>query len=269
MTGHIKRVITAFVGILLLIVIIAFAPPWVFPVLILLAALVSLNEFHSMMGLPSLSTIAFIHYSLTTMFFFFLLATGPSSLALLPFFVIVPFVFFIFTSQKHHLTVTELGPIIMGPFYICLPLAFFAIIATLPHGKMWIFFLLSVIFTGDIGSFYVGRLMGKHKLTPISPGKTWEGAFGGLLASMISAGVFGLAGFPALSLSVIMVLALSIGIIGQVGDLTESLLKRMANIKDSGTILPGHGGMLDRIDSLLFAAPVLYLYLSFQAVSGL
>ncbi len=129
--------------------------------------------------------------------------------------------------------------------------------------KMWIFFILAVIFAGDTGSFYVGRHLGKHKLTPISPGKTWEGTVGGLLANVLSAGIFGLLFFPSLSLISIVVLAIVIGISGQVGDLAESLLKRISNIKDSGTVLPGHGGILDRIDSLLFAIPVLYLYLSY------
>ena len=154
----------------------------------------------------------------------------------------------------------------MGPFYICLPLAFLAIIARLPQGRMWVFFILAVIFAGDTGSFYFGRLFGKHKLTQISPGKTWEGAIGGLIANVVSAGIFGYLFFPSLSVISIMLLAMVIGISGQIGDLAESMLKRMSNIKDSGKILPGHGGILDRIDGLLFAIPVLFIYLSYQQV---
>ena len=157
----------------------------------------------------------------------------------------------------------DIGQIIMGPFYICLPLAFLAIIARLPQGQLWVFFILAVTFAGDISSFYSGRLLGGHKLTQISPGKTWEGALGGLTANLVSAGILGYLFFPSLSIISIMVLGIVIGICGQVGDLAESMLKRISNIKDSGKILPGHGGILDRIDSLLFAIPVLYIYLSY------
>jgi len=109
----------------------------------------------------------------------------------------------------------------------------------------------------------VGRLFGRHKLTQISPGKTWEGALGGLMANVVSAGFFAYLFFPSLSVSSIVVLGVAIGISGQVGDLAESMLKRMSRIKDSGRILPGHGGMLDRIDGFLFAIPVLYIYLNY------
>jgi phosphatidate cytidylyltransferase len=156
----------------------------------------------------------------------------------------------------------DIGQIIMGPFYICLPLAFLVIIARLPQGQMWIFFILAVTFAGDTASFYLGRRFGRHKLTQISPGKTWEGSLGGIIANAITAGIFGFLFFPSLSITSIMVLAIAIGISGQFGDLAESMLKRISNIKDSGKILPGHGGMLDRIDSLLFSIPVLYLYLN-------
>ena len=157
----------------------------------------------------------------------------------------------------------DIGQIIMGPFYICLPLAFLAKIARLPQGQIWVFFILAVTFAGDTFSFYSGRLLGRHKLTQISPGKTWEGALGGLTANLVSAGVFGYLLFPSLSIISIMVLGIVIGISGQVGDLAESMLKRISNIKDSGKILPGHGGILDRIDSLLFAIPALYIYLTY------
>jgi phosphatidate cytidylyltransferase len=165
------------------------------------------------------------------------------------------------SSRDNLLKRDGIGLTIVGPFYVCLPLMLLLLIARLPQGNLWILYLLSVIFAGDTASFYVGRRFGKHGLIHVSPGKTWEGSVGGLLANAVIAGIFGSIFFPSLSLASIMVLAISIGISGQIGDLVESLFKRSSDLKDSGTLLPGHGGLLDRIDSLLFAIPVLYLYL--------
>jgi len=259
---HMKRVITAFVAILFLIGVIKFAPLWVFIILILFAALISLNEFYALIKPKIGEKIAFFHYVLTTILFFSILANNHRSIALFPFFVIVPLAFFIFTYPKSHHKIGDIANVIMGPFYICLPLVLLAIIARLPQGHMWIFFILAVIFAGDTGSFYCGKFFGKHKLTQISPGKTWEGTIGGLIANITCAGLFGYAFFTSSSVISIMIVGIAIGISGQIGDLAESMLKRISNKKDSGKILPGHGGMLDRIDSLLFAVPVLYVYLN-------
>jgi phosphatidate cytidylyltransferase len=264
MTKHMKRVITALILIPFLIGIIYFAPPWVFTILVLFVALVSLNEFYAMMRPKAPETIVLLNYLLTALLFCALLGKGFFSIGIFPLFVLFPLAFFISSYSKNRPKMGDIGRTIMGPFYICLPLAFVAIIARLPQGQIWIFFILAVIFAGDTCSFYLGRSFGRHKLTRISPGKTWEGALGGLLANVVSAGIFGYLFFPSLSLISIVVIGIAIGISGQVGDLAESMLKRMSNVKDSGTILPGHGGLLDRIDSLLFAIPVLYLYLSYQ-----
>jgi len=263
MTIHMKRVITAFIGIPLLIGVIYLAPSWVFTILILFVALVGLNEFYSMMRPKVAEKVVFLNYLLTIALFFSLLGKGPFYISILPLFVLFPLAPLIFSYPKHRAKMGDIGQIIMGPFYICLPLAFLAIIARLPQGQLWVFFILAVTFAGDICSFYSGRLLGRHKLTQISPGKTWEGALGGLTANLISAGILGYLFFPSLSIISIMVLGIVIGICGQVGDLAESMLKRISNIKDSGKILPGHGGMLDRIDGLLFAIPVLYIYLNY------
>jgi len=263
MTIHMKRVITAFIAIPFLIGIIYFAPSWVFTILILFAALVSLNEFYAMMRPKAAEKIVLFNYLLTALLFCSLLSKETFYIAIFPLFVIFPLAFFISSYSKNCPKIGDIGQIIMGPFYICLPLLFLAKISGLPKGQMWVFFILAVIFAGDTGSFYLGRLLGRHKLTRISPGKTWEGTLGGLIANGVSAGIFGYLIFPSLSVISIMVLGIVIGISGQVGDLAESMLKRMSNIKDSGIILPGHGGILDRIDSLLFAIPVLYIYLSY------
>ena len=257
-----KRVITAFIAILVLIGVIQYAPLWVFIIVILFAALISLNEFYALIKPKIAEKIVFFNYVLTTILFFSILANNNRSIALFPFFVIFSIAFFIFTYPKSHLKIGDIANVIMGPFYICLPLALLAIIAKLPQGRMWIFFILVVIFAGDTGSFYCGKFFGKHKLTQISPGKTWEGTIGGLIANIACAGLFGYVFFTSLSVISIMIVGIVLGISGQIGDLAESMLKRISNKKDSGTILPGHGGMLDRIDSLLFAVPVLYVYLN-------
>ena len=262
MTTHMKRVITSFIAILFLIGVIRYAPLWVFIILILFAALISLNEFYALIKPKIAEKIVFFNYVLTTILFFSILANNNRSIALFPFFVIVPLAFFIFTYPKSHHKIGDIANVIMGPFYICLPLVLLAIIARLPQGRMWIFFILVVIFAGDTGSFYCGKFFGKHKLTQISPGKTWEGTIGGLIANIACAGLFGYVFFTSLSVISIMIVGIVLGISGQIGDLAESMLKRISNKKDSGKILPGHGGMLDRIDSLLFAVPVMYVYLN-------
>jgi len=125
----------------------------------------------------------------------------------------------------------------------------------------WIFLLLAIIFAGDISAYYVGSYLGRHKLNPaISPGKTIEGALGGLAGNLLVGSIGKFFFLPALSWGPAILFFLAVGLAGQVGDLFESEFKRSSQIKDSGGILPGHGGFLDRIDALLFASPVAYLF---------
>ena len=268
MTVHMKRVLTGVISVSLLIGIVYFAPSWVFTIFILFIALASLGEFYSMMNFEAPVVIVFGNYTLTAALFCSLLVKDYLYIAMLPLFVILPFALSIFHYQKIHPKAGDIGQIIIGPFYICLPLVLLVIIARLPQGPWWVFFILAVIFAGDTGSFYFGRLLGRHKLSRISPGKTWEGAAGGLLSNIASAGIYAHLFFPSLSVISIVVLAILIGISGQIGDLAESMLKRISKVKDSGRILPGHGGLLDRIDSLLFSIPILYLYLSYKGLLG-
>ncbi|MBC7930503.1 MAG: phosphatidate cytidylyltransferase, partial [Rubrivivax sp.] len=122
-------------------------------------------------------------------------------------------------------------------------------------------FFFLVLMGSDTGAYYTGRAFGKHKLAPnISPGKTWEGAFGGMAASLVMAALAHYWFFPELPLSAALPLAAVMNVLGVVGDLTESALKRGAKAKDAAQILPGHGGLLDRLDSLLFNAPLIYYF---------
>ena len=132
-------------------------------------------------------------------------------------------------------------------------------IPSLPAKLLTLFFV--VIFAGDTGAYYTGRTLGRHKLAPrISPGKTWEGVAGGLAGNVIAALIAHFTFFPELTISHAIPLALLMGFLGITGDLAESMIKRGARAKDAGRLIPGHGGLLDRLDSMLFNAPIIYYY---------
>jgi phosphatidate cytidylyltransferase len=148
-----------------------------------------------------------------------------------------------------------------GLLYVSLPMSFLSLIA-LSHGNYTprrVFFLIFLIWAADTGAYFAGKNLGKHKLAPrISPGKTWEGWAGGALLTLAvgwAAGYF----LPDIPLSHRLVAAGVVAIFGPLGDLAESMLKRSAGVKDSGTFLPGHGGLLDRFDAFLLVLPVLAL----------
>jgi phosphatidate cytidylyltransferase len=146
---------------------------------------------------------------------------------------------------------------VLGFMYVGLLPSFAVGIVDLPHGTLWFLTLLGVVFAGDTGAYLVGMMIGKKKLMPmISPKKTVEGALGGLFFSTIM-GIL-LSYYLNQPAPHMIVLSLAAGIAGQFGDLFESQLKRVAAVKDSGTIMPGHGGVLDRIDGVLFASPIIY-----------
>ena len=150
---------------------------------------------------------------------------------------------------------------LQGIIYIPLLLSFLILIRNEPDGMIWIFLILAVIFAGDTSAYYFGSYLGRHKLCPaVSPGKTIEGSIGGLTANLLVGSVVKLFFLPELPWAQSLFLFLVMGIAGQAGDLFESMLKRSSKVKDSGGLLPGHGGFLDRIDALLFAAPVAYLF---------
>jgi phosphatidate cytidylyltransferase len=150
---------------------------------------------------------------------------------------------------------------IMGLVYVPFLLGHLILIRDWYQGVTWTFFLLAVIFAGDTAAYYTGKAFGRHKLAPgISPGKTVEGALGGLAANLAIGALFKKCCFTEFGWGYWIALIMVMGILGQAGDLFESRLKRSVHKKDSGRIFPGHGGILDRIDALLFAAPTLYYF---------
>lgn len=147
-----------------------------------------------------------------------------------------------------------------GVVYIPVSLAFTVLLYNAADGIHWIFLLLLVVAAGDTGAYYVGSYLGRHKLAPaVSPKKTVEGAIGGLAANLIACGGYTTLFLPSVPWSGRILFALVVGAVGQAGDLFESEFKRVAGVKDSGKLLPGHGGFLDRMDALIFAAPSAYL----------
>lgn len=264
---HLKRWLTGIVAVPVLIYVIGFGPRWLFHATLFLASVVGLNEFFKITSSRAPAPVRYASF-LLTFFLFFFASRGEFFLipAVASFWAVVPLTFFLFfygTSRSDAMDLTANA--VFAPVYICLPLCLLVIIDRFPQGNLWIFFLLSVVFLSDTGAFYFGRTFGKHKLyASVSPGKTWEGAVGGLFCSLLPALLFPrfLPSFPftwALGW-----LAGGLSIAGQIGDLAESMLKRRYEVKDSGSLLPGHGGLLDRIDGLLFAIPVMYVYLAWS-----
>jgi phosphatidate cytidylyltransferase len=153
---------------------------------------------------------------------------------------------------------------VLGIVYIPLFLSFLVLIRNGADGILWVFSVIVIVFLGDSGAYFVGFYFGKHKLSPtISPGKTIEGSIAGIVTSVLAGIIVKLLFFPDLPWGMDILFSLIIGIFAQIGDLFESVFKRYANIKDSGEVLPGHGGFLDRVDALMFAAPPAYFFIQY------
>lgn len=183
-------------------------------------------------------------------------------------YLIVRLVSQIFTHESSPLV--NLAYSYMGQLYIALPLGLMAMYYTLPDGKALLMAMFIMIWLSDTGAYLVGSAIGKHKLIPrISPGKTWEGCAGGVFFAVCSAFVFKYC-FPEyyshISVIWLCVMGLVVAVFATWGDLVESLIKRTLGVKDSGNIMPGHGGILDRIDSLLLVIPASLLYLIFLSM---
>jgi phosphatidate cytidylyltransferase len=171
---------------------------------------------------------------------------------------------FLFTFKDLKTAYVEAAQVFTGFLYVPFLLAHLLMLRGLPHGIQWIFLMLVIVMSGDTCAFYVGSSIGRRKLYPaVSPNKSVEGAIGGVAGSVIGALIAKGTFFPQLAFVDAIAAALLLGILGQLGDLFESFLKRGFGVKDSGTIFPGHGGVLDRLDSILFAAPGAFYYASF------
>ena len=154
--------------------------------------------------------------------------------------------------------------LLSGLMYASFGLTALSVLRAGHAGLMWIYVALIVTWANDTLAYFAGRLFGRHKLYPqVSPNKTWEGFAGGMVGSIGGLLVAKLTGAPSLTVIDCVVLGVAGGICGPVGDLCESMLKRAYDVKDSGKTIPGHGGMLDRIDALIFNGPIVLLYVSY------
>ena len=259
---QLKRWLTALSLTPLLLLIIGYGSEPVFFGLIVTVITLSLHEFYSLVlghGHGKEKTISIILGALLA--YGFVEENTTFLFGITACIVIFLLLYFLICHQDITSTVPNFGNLLMGLFYISFLLSHLLLIRELPFGKQWVFFVLTVTFLGDTCSYYGGTYLGRHKLyLRISPGKTIEGAGIGLQGGVTGALVFWRVFLSHVEMYHIFILALSMGIIGQGGDLCESMIKRSQGVKDSGGLLPGHGGVLDRIDSLLFSAPFFYYY---------
>jgi len=258
-----KRVITALWGIPLLIAVIWFGEPW-FSLLVATWGLLAVLEFYRLVAaakVPPLTYFGLIGALL------FILSPHLDYDFLIPLLltsiVILPLIWLILRPQKEK-AFARWAWTIAGILYVGWLLSYLVSLRGLDDGRNWVFFTLFATFASDTAAFFTGRALGRHHLArQISPGKTWEGGIGGILGAIIVSLLFILPTPLSLHLNwgQAILLGLLVSIFGQLGDLVESLFKRNMGVKDSGKLIPGHGGVLDRMDSIVFAGIVVYYYL--------
>lgn len=238
------------------------APPWAFVLLVATAVAIASAELMTMIyprrmaprayGVLAAVGVALGHRYLSVDIFL------PLSLMAL---VLGAVVVSLATPKPIEGAATRAGWLIAGPLYVGFLLSSLLLLHRLPHGGAWVMLTMLLAWLSDTGAYFSGKAFGRHKLYPlISPKKTVEGAVGGLLAAVLSAVGMHYTLLPELPVVHAVGLGVVAGALGQLGDLFASLLKRATGVKDSGKILPGHGGILDRIDALLITGALTWGY---------
>lgn len=248
----------------LVILFILKASAFQFSLLVFLLALLGLDEFYRM-ALPSRRGEGRAAAAAGALAIFTIFSANPVfPLMALTLLVLAFCLVSLFRLKEIRQAAPDAALVLMGFLYVPLLLAHLVLIRMLPHGVSWLFLIMVIVMAGDSAAYYVGSTFGKNRLYPaVSPKKSIEGSLGGLAGSLTGAVIAKSTFFPELSIADCVAAALLLGVLGQLGDLFESLIKRSCGVKDSGTIVPGHGGILDRLDSILFAAPAAYYYAYF------
>ena len=295
-----KRIATAVVLIPIVLLLILRAPVALVALVTAGVALVTVQEFLKLSESYGVSPLQWPTYIFVALFFLLLAVSASGDtpqVYALKFLLVVafaaalaPFIFLTIAMRRTQMSgaYPAAAASSFAFVYIALPMAMLVQLREQWAGAFWLLYLLLVVWAGDILAYFVGKSLGRHLMAPrISPKKTWEGAAASLAASLIVGSLLftyalqissfllrvgliqrrdGLFGLEKPELWPIILLTIALNVAAQLGDLVESLIKRGAGVKDSGTILPGHGGMLDRIDALLFAAPVLWYYAAWRVL---
>ncbi len=249
-----KRILTAAVLIPLAVYLIVWSPWWAVAGVVALAACVSFHEYAGIAEKFGFGSLGVVGYAAGM----WLLAERTDPLLAAVLIALGCMIFALSTPEMRHV-LPRAALLFIGVIYIFGTWKCAILLRASSH--WWLLFALALNWVGDVAAYYVGRRFGKHKLAPqTSPAKSWEGAVASLVFSVILGTVYldRLLQVPLLSA---ILLSAAANVAGQFGDLCESAIKRGAGVKDSGTILPGHGGLLDRMDSSLFSMPVVYFYL--------
>lgn len=257
-----QRILTGIIVLPLLVFFLMRTNQFWLTVLLGLVNLLALHEYFRL-ALPSKRRIEQILGTLagTALLPILILAGSQALISAVTCVVLFWSCWFLFRYQDLATAVHDLALLLFGYVYLPLLLGHVGLLFQLPEGRSWIFLVLMAVMASDTAAYFVGSAIGKRRLYPaISPKKSWEGTFGGVAGSLLAMIIAKVSFFPALSLLDVVAVAVLLNVSGQLGDLFESMLKRSFGVKDSGNLIPGHGGILDRLDSLLFAFPVAYLY---------
>lgn len=260
-----RRLYAALVFIPLFYLLVRYLPPIAFFGLVVGASWLALVELYRLHFQPRLATMAIIlGLIMTTLVLSHL--QWPDVLPLHPLLVfVITATLLWYLLSKHDLSrsLVDVSVLIFGMLYIGFTLGHLLLIRALPDGIFLIFFVILVTWAGDTGAYYAGVSMGRTPLAPrISPNKTVEGLLGGCLLAVVIALIARAWFIPSFTIVDALVLGVMLTVAGLIGDLSESMFKRGAGVKDSGGLIPGHGGMLDRLDSLLLTAPTYYYYVT-------
>lgn len=259
----IPRLLTVFVSVPIIVACVYFGG-LAFLGLVLLLAIASINEFYNLTKAREFNPAYWVGNFFTIFFIVFAYYAlrkdwEPAHSAILTGAVAVTLGAGLFLKREKD-TIVDVALTVSGMIYIGWFYSYLLFIRALSERGGYLFFLIAVIWANDTTAYLVGKFLGKHKLFPsVSPGKTIEGSFAGLLVCLIAAGIFGY--YASFDLPHSLILGLIIGLVAQISDLIESLIKRDAGVKDSSNLVPGHGGVLDRMDSFILTAPVYYYYL--------